>query len=56
MTFDLNHFPFFSLSLSSLCVFYPRGRSDYIKSQNKFFLVFLLSVEALLEAADPIEF
>jgi hypothetical protein len=55
MTFDLNCFPFFTLSLSSLCVFYPGGRSDCLKTQNKFFLVFLLSVEALLEA-DPIEF
>jgi hypothetical protein len=54
MTLIKNIF-FFSLSLSSLGVFYPRRRSDCIKSQNKFILVFLLSVEALLEA-DPIEF
>jgi hypothetical protein len=55
MTFDLIFFSFFTLSLSSLCVFYPGGRSDCVKSLNKFFLVFLLSVEALLEV-DPIEF
>ncbi len=36
--FWLKTFSFFSLSLSFLCVFYPRGRSDCIKSQNKFFL------------------
>ncbi len=42
------------LSLSSLCVIYPGERSVHIKTK-KFFLVFLLSVEALLEA-DPIEF
>jgi hypothetical protein len=55
MTFDKKTFSFFSLSLSSLCVFYSTGRSHCIKSQNKFFLVFLLSVEALLEAV-PKEF
>jgi hypothetical protein len=40
------------LSLSSLCVTYPRWRSVRLKTQKLFFLVFLLSVEALLEA-DP---
>ncbi len=40
----------FYLSLSSLCVIYPKGRSVRIKKQKRFFLVFLLSVEALLEA------
>jgi hypothetical protein len=42
------------LSLSSLCVIYPGGRSVRIKTKKVFF-VFLLSVEALLEA-DPNEF
>jgi hypothetical protein len=42
------------LSLSSLCVFYPGGRSVCIKTKMVFF-VLLLSVEALLEA-DPKEF
>ncbi len=42
------------LSLSSLCVIYPGGRSIRIKTKQVFF-VFLLSVEALLEA-DPNEF
>ena len=55
MTVDKKTFSFFSASLSSHCVFYPRGRSDCIKPQNKFFLVFLLYVEALLEG-NPIEF
>jgi hypothetical protein len=45
--FLLTIFSFFSLILSSLCVFYPRGRSDCIKSENNFVLVFLLSVEAV---------
>ncbi len=36
--FWLKTFSFFSLCLSSLCVFYPRGRSDCTKSQNKVFL------------------
>ncbi len=40
--------------LSSLCVIYPGGRSVRIKTKKVFF-VFLLSVEALLEA-DPNEF
>ena len=43
---------FLSLSLSSLCVTYPRWRSVRLKTQKLFFLVFLLSVEALL-VADP---
>jgi hypothetical protein len=42
------------LSLSSLCVIYPGGRSFRIKTKKVFF-VFLLSVETLLEA-DPNEF
>jgi hypothetical protein len=42
------------LSLSSLCVIYPGGRSVRIKTKKVFF-IFLLSVEALLEA-DPNEF
>ena len=41
--------------LSSLCVIYPRERSVSIKTQKRFFLVFLLSVKAPLEA-DPNEF
>jgi hypothetical protein len=50
--FDLGHLTFFSLSLFSLCGIYPRGRSFLIKLQKKFFLFYLCSVEALLEA-DP---
>jgi hypothetical protein len=42
------------LSLSSLCVIYPGGRSVRKKTKKGFF-VFLLSVEALLEA-DPNDF
>jgi hypothetical protein len=42
------------LSLSSLCVIYPGGRSVRIKTKKVFF-IFLFSVEALLEA-DPNEF
>ncbi len=42
------------LSLSSLCVINPGGRSVHIKTKKVFF-VFLLYVEALLEA-DPNEF
>jgi hypothetical protein len=42
------------LSLSCLCVIYPGGRSVHIKTKKVFF-VFLLYVEALLEA-DPNEF
>ncbi len=42
------------LSLSSLCVIYPGGRSVHIKTKKVFF-VFLLYVAALLEA-DPNEF
>jgi hypothetical protein len=42
------------LCLSFLCVIYPGGRSVSIKTKKVFF-VFLLSVEALLEA-DPNEF
>ncbi len=34
----INNIFLFSLSLSSLCVFYPRGRSDCIKSQYKVFV------------------
>jgi len=45
----------FSHILSSLCVVYPRGRSFSIKTLKRFYLAFLLSVEALLEA-DPNEF
>ncbi len=37
-------------SLSSLCVIYFRGRLVRIQTQKRFFLVFLLSVEVLLEA------
>jgi hypothetical protein len=56
MNFDFwNILIFLSFSLSSLCVIYPRGWSVRIKTQKMFFLVFLLSVEALLEA-DPDEF
>ncbi len=42
------------LSLSSLCVIYPGGRPVRIKTKKVFF-IFLLSVEALLEAV-PKEF
>ena len=35
--------------LCSLCGIYPRGRLVCIKNTKRFFLVFLLSVEALLE-------
>ena len=35
--------------LCSLCGIYPRGRLVCIKNTKSFFLVFLLSVEALLE-------
>jgi hypothetical protein len=38
----------FSLSLSSLNVIYPRERSVRIKTQKRFFLVFLLALEAIL--------
>jgi hypothetical protein len=54
MNFYFGHF-LFSHGLSSLCVIYPRGRSVRIKHRKRFFLVFLLSVEAILEA-DPNEF
>ena len=50
MKFDLGHLTFFSLSLFSLCGIYPRGRLVCIKNTKSFFLVFLLSVEALLGA------
>ena len=55
MKFDLGHLKFFSHILSSLCVIYPRERSVSIETQKRFFLVFLLSVKAPLEA-DPNEF
>jgi hypothetical protein len=44
-----------SLSLSSLCVIYPRRRSVRIKTQKQFFLVFLRSVKAFLDT-NPNEF
>jgi hypothetical protein len=52
MNFNLEHFPLFSLSLSSFCVIYPRGRSAQIKTKNekRVFLSLLFSVEALLAA------
>jgi hypothetical protein len=55
MNFDFGLFPFFSLSLSSICLIYPSGRSVRKKQKKRFFLAFLLSVEALLEAY-PSEF
>ncbi len=45
----------FSHNLSSLCVIYPRERSLALKLHKRFFLVFLLSVEEILEA-NPNEF
>ncbi len=56
MNFDQKIFLFF-LCLISLCVLYPRGsfvRTPH-KNTKRCFLVFLLSVEALLEA-DPNEY
>jgi hypothetical protein len=51
MNFDWVIFLYF-LSLSSLCVIYPTGRSVHIKEQ--IFFLFLLSVKVLFEA-DPFE-
>ena len=52
--FDFGNFPYYSFFFS-LCKIPSRRRSVRIKTQNRFFLVFLLSVDSLLEA-DPIEF
>ena len=41
--------------LMRYCVIYPRERSVRIKTQKRFFLVFLLSLKALLQT-DPNEF
>jgi hypothetical protein len=43
------------LIFSSICVKYPHEKVSLHKNTNRFFLVFLLSVDSLLEA-DPIEF
>ena len=49
MKFDLGHLTFFSLSPFSLCRIYPWGRSFQTKLLKRYFLVFLLSVEALMK-------
>ncbi len=50
--FDFGNFPYYSYFFFSLCKI---PKSVRIKTQNRFFLVFLLSVNSLLDA-DPIEF
>jgi hypothetical protein len=52
--FDFGNFHII-LIFPSLCVKYPQRKSVCINTQNRFFLVFFLSVDSLLEA-DPIEF
>ncbi len=53
--YNFGNFPYYSYFFFSLCKIHIRRKSDRIKTQNRFFLVFLLSVDSLLEA-DPIEF
>ncbi len=48
--FEFGNFTYYSY-FSSLCVKYPQEKvSPHKKTQNRFFLVFLLSVDSLLEA------
>ena len=58
MSYDFGHFTFFLIFflLSVKSEIYLRGKSVSVNTkQKRFFLVFLLSVEALLEV-DPNEF